>query len=167
MGVGLVIHGVFARPWCFGRVSGAGWSSLVARRAHNPEVAGSNPAPATPKDLLIGGNIRSYLLPDRRPGYGLVTTGTDESRHQLGGLLLHGRDRVRVHVERERDGRVTEPLRDDLGVNAGAQGERRVSVAEIVQANPGSPDRSTRRSNRSLNSCGWIGDPSGRQNTRS
>jgi hypothetical protein len=26
---------------------GAGWSSLVARRAHNPKVAGSNPAPAT------------------------------------------------------------------------------------------------------------------------
>ena len=24
----------------------AGWSSLEARRAHNPEVAGSNPAPA-------------------------------------------------------------------------------------------------------------------------
>lgn len=29
---------------CFGD---AGWSSLVARRAHNPKVAGSNPAPAT------------------------------------------------------------------------------------------------------------------------
>jgi hypothetical protein len=28
-------------------VEDAGWSSLVARRAHNPEVAGSNPAPAT------------------------------------------------------------------------------------------------------------------------
>ena len=27
--------------------SDAGWSSQVARRAHNPEVAGSNPAPAT------------------------------------------------------------------------------------------------------------------------
>ena len=27
----------------------AGWSSLVARRAHNPKVAGSNPAPATSK----------------------------------------------------------------------------------------------------------------------
>ena len=27
----------------------AGWSSQVARRAHNPEVAGSNPAPATRK----------------------------------------------------------------------------------------------------------------------
>ena len=28
-------------------VHDAGWSSLVARRAHNPKVAGSNPAPAT------------------------------------------------------------------------------------------------------------------------
>ena len=28
-------------------ISGAGWSSLAARRAHNPKVAGSNPAPAT------------------------------------------------------------------------------------------------------------------------
>ena len=27
----------------------AGWSSLVARRAHNPEVTGSNPVPATMK----------------------------------------------------------------------------------------------------------------------
>jgi hypothetical protein len=25
----------------------AGWSSLVARRAHNPKVVGSNPTPAT------------------------------------------------------------------------------------------------------------------------
>ena len=29
----------------------AGWSSLVARRAHNPKVAGSNPVPAT--NLII------------------------------------------------------------------------------------------------------------------
>src|SRR5690606_14696157 len=27
--------------------NGAGWSSSVARWAHNPEVAGSNPVPAT------------------------------------------------------------------------------------------------------------------------
>jgi hypothetical protein len=27
--------------------TGAGWSSSVARRAHNPKAAGSNPAPAT------------------------------------------------------------------------------------------------------------------------
>ena len=30
---------------CF--FTNAGWSSLVARRAHNPKVVGSNPAPAT------------------------------------------------------------------------------------------------------------------------
>ena len=29
----------------------AGWSSSVARRAHNPKVVGSNPAPATIKQL--------------------------------------------------------------------------------------------------------------------
>ncbi len=29
------------------RLLDAGWSSLAARRAHNPKVAGSNPAPAT------------------------------------------------------------------------------------------------------------------------
>ena len=29
----------------------AGWSSSVARRAHNPKVAGSNPAPATNLEL--------------------------------------------------------------------------------------------------------------------
>ena len=27
--------------------AGAGWSSLAARRAHNPKVGGSNPSPAT------------------------------------------------------------------------------------------------------------------------
>jgi hypothetical protein len=29
----------------------AGWSSLVARRAHNPKVKGSNPFPATKKNI--------------------------------------------------------------------------------------------------------------------
>ena len=29
------------------RAAIAGWSSSVARRAHNPKVVGSNPAPAT------------------------------------------------------------------------------------------------------------------------
>ena len=30
----------------------AGWSSSVARRAHNPEAAGSNPVPATDNPVL-------------------------------------------------------------------------------------------------------------------
>ena len=32
----------------------AGWSSLEARRAHNPKVAGSNPAPATKRQRPHG-----------------------------------------------------------------------------------------------------------------
>ncbi len=35
----------------------AGWSSSVARWAHNPEVTGSNPVPATTKHL-----VRARLL---------------------------------------------------------------------------------------------------------
>ena len=31
----------------------AGWSSLVARRAHNPKVGGSNPSPATTERTRI------------------------------------------------------------------------------------------------------------------
>ncbi len=37
----------------------AGWSSLVARQAHNLKVVGSNPAPATKiRDDLAHGNTR-------------------------------------------------------------------------------------------------------------
>ena len=39
----------------------AGWSSLVARRAHNPKVVGSNPAPATNK-ALIAMAVSAFIL---------------------------------------------------------------------------------------------------------
>ncbi len=49
--------------------SDAGWSSLVARRAHNPKVVGSNPAPATNSELVVAGlivrNISHYMLRQR------------------------------------------------------------------------------------------------------
>src|SRR5262249_6605125 len=41
-----------------GLTSVAGWSSLVARWAHNPKVAGSNPAPATKASLFVKGAAR-------------------------------------------------------------------------------------------------------------
>ena len=37
----------------------AGWSSSVARWAHNPEVAGSNPAPATTRTSVRGRPLRT------------------------------------------------------------------------------------------------------------
>ena len=45
----------------------AGWSSLVARRAHNPEVVGSNPAPAT-KNLQLVGLAGEFFLSFRDCG---------------------------------------------------------------------------------------------------
>jgi hypothetical protein len=38
----------------------AGWSSLVARRAHNPKVVGSNPAPATNSDFIRKSSIINH-----------------------------------------------------------------------------------------------------------
>ena len=40
--------------------SDAGWSSLAARRAHNPKVVGSNPAPATKYKTLSLKNVRVF-----------------------------------------------------------------------------------------------------------
>ena len=43
----------------------AGWSSLVARRAHNPKVGGSNPSPAT-KQIQGSAEMQiPFLLPQR------------------------------------------------------------------------------------------------------
>gem|GEM_PF-6578777 len=52
---------------------GAGWSSSVARRAHNPKVTGSNPVPATIESpvtsgaFLLGSNGLEVVLPTRCP----------------------------------------------------------------------------------------------------
>src|SRR5215213_3192364 len=43
--------------------SAAGWSSQVARRAHNPKVAGSNPAPATRKPASRQAGFRLFGQP--------------------------------------------------------------------------------------------------------
>ena len=51
---------------CGPTVFDAGWSSLVARRAHNPKVGGSNPPPATKIPLqnryLAPGPLRPFSL---------------------------------------------------------------------------------------------------------
>ncbi len=39
---------------------GAGWSSPVAREAHNLEVAGSNPVPATNPPTPVGGFFLAF-----------------------------------------------------------------------------------------------------------
>ncbi len=48
----------------------AGWSSLVARRAHNPKVVGSNPAPATTLQLNV--DLMLYSRKDERLAYAIL-----------------------------------------------------------------------------------------------
>ena len=40
----------------------AGWSSLVARRAHNPKVVGSNPSPATKFQGAVHRELSLFLF---------------------------------------------------------------------------------------------------------
>src|SRR5215217_8378897 len=83
---------------CYLRRRTAGWSSLVARWAHNPEVEGSNPSPATTTELGL-----SLSPPLLARAFGLVVNGfvnggvrdrwrgprsvapQDELRYRLGG----------------------------------------------------------------------------------
>ncbi|SPF37037.1 hypothetical protein SBDP1_1590036 [Syntrophobacter sp. SbD1] len=41
---------------------GAGWSSQVARRAHNPKVPGSNPGPAIKKNKGLRENLSPFFF---------------------------------------------------------------------------------------------------------
>ena len=45
----------------------AGWSSLVARRAHNPKVVGSNPAPATTNKIKgLDAKSKPFFMPKKK-----------------------------------------------------------------------------------------------------
>ena len=54
---------MFKNLWMMGLLLVAGWSSLVARQAHNLKVAGSNPAPAPNINLTLK---RKLFLPNIR-----------------------------------------------------------------------------------------------------
>lgn len=68
----------------------AGWSSSVARRAHNPEVAGSNPVPATRKTQYFNEKSLRYWVsfcPDKADSlcYSLPFSQTQARRRGEGG----------------------------------------------------------------------------------
>ena len=100
----------------------AGWSSLVARRAHNPKVAGSNPAPATMLESSRDRHLRLSLLSflggrKRGPGAYRVPLGptvlagrlpaskTDCAASELGAVAQNCPRRCRDDGEHRRDSR--------------------------------------------------------------
>ena len=67
--------------------SDAGWSSLVARRAHNPKVVGSNPAPAT--NPLMRASLRKvFFLLCELNSYCLIHQGPATETSTYRGFLL-------------------------------------------------------------------------------
>ena len=72
----------------------AGWSSSVARRAHNPEVAGSNPVPATTTDPVPLG-AGSFVSLASRP----VNVLTRRVRHTIQLVVRHQEVHFRVREE--------------------------------------------------------------------
>ena len=63
--------------------SDAGWSSLVARRAHNPKVAGSNPAPATPRKPRHCLGFSLVCVRPRGAHAGRSTTSVPQDRRRV------------------------------------------------------------------------------------
>ena len=110
----------------------AGWSSSVARRAHNPEVAGSNPAPATRERSSDQANARLEGL-SLCPGF---RQGTHKSTHSV-----------------RRNGRCPLPSRPGrsvrrptAGVGCSSTRLKEVARDEARQVAPGSqPSSPTRR----------------------
>ena len=72
----------------------AGWSSLEARRAHNPKAAGSNPAPAThlfPRAMSQAAALARI--------FGLLLQGVDTPRPLGRGVFLLFYRKYRVTVK--------------------------------------------------------------------
>ena len=82
----------------------AGWSSPVARRAHNPKVAGSNPAPATTSKRPAAKAAGLFFLADRKEGQEF-----SPACGALAGVRTNGR--ARSHHVRPGDGRLVAAVR--------------------------------------------------------
>ena len=84
----------------------AGWSSLVARRAHNPKAVGSNPAPATTVTYIFCGAYALFLYKKMMKDEIEKIVKPVIERHEcfLWGIeILRGRKRptLRVYIESE------------------------------------------------------------------
>ena len=78
-------------------ITDAGWSSLVARRAHNPKVVGSNPAPATKLRLnaLAVNHATLAQLVERNLAKVEVTSSNLVCRSNFIALIVLNSDKMR------------------------------------------------------------------------
>tara|TARA_B100000073_G_scaffold164992_1_gene136597 strand:+ start:90 stop:749 length:660 start_codon:yes stop_codon:yes gene_type:complete len=82
----------------------AGWSSLVARRAHNPKVVGSNPAPATTVLIFLWGKSPFFYVKkmNKEEFINIIEPVTNRNDCILWGIeFLRGKRRntLRVYID--------------------------------------------------------------------
>src|SRR2546427_360900 len=103
---------------------GAGWSSLAARRAHNPKVAGSNPAPATINTCHVAaGDTRDERL-------GWIAVAIEQHLRWLGDYT----DRAQIALQllaRQVDVPVRERLRQRLDAASDLLGQTRDQALDV------------------------------------
>src|SRR5476651_2754910 len=73
----------------------AGWSSPVARQAHNLKVVGSNPAPATNSKKAVLARGRFFVVPARQPP-GETDVLHDHAPHRHRRRPSHRHARIQV-----------------------------------------------------------------------
>jgi hypothetical protein len=118
--------GSAVNPLVRGGVLGScGTGRDAAPTAHNPEVEGSNPSPATKL-------TRAFATTDGRPSgtpraecsrlahaSRRRAVAEDQAGHRLGRLRVQARQDMRVGIQRDLDGRMAQALAHDLGRDAG------------------------------------------------
>ena len=136
------------------RDSDAGWSSLVARRAHNPKVAGSNPAPAMKKGPGNRGLFSwkgSPLAPPVVPiSYQFV--GSSLSKATSSGRSTPGAEVVASDMH----GAQRQPPEAALGFNLGSNVPVRL-LCRVRSSNPSAASRARWRAGAEGSGGVWHG----------
>jgi hypothetical protein len=75
----------------------AGWSSPVARQAHNLKVVGSNPAPA-PKVSLMASRLRGFFVMRRTARFQRASANIRHARYKRAIRPCHSQHAYRVSL---------------------------------------------------------------------
>ena len=131
---------------------------MVARRAHNPEVEGSNPSPATinPSESVDsdgfpfvfvtfpGQLFLPFLFDPNRDPYGIsersgLESSREDTAHRFGGLTLGGRGHVGVGVQGEACAEVPQHPGYRFHVHPVLQGQGGKGMTQIMEPHSRQP----------------------------
>jgi hypothetical protein len=98
-----------------------------------PSIVIAFPRPTVLVDSFLRGPIAVSVNQASRSFGWAGFRRENECLHLVSRFLLHMRERMTVHLERERDLRVTEPFGNDLRIFSGREKEGRPGVSQSVR----------------------------------